>query len=57
MLCGALPGRTKETAKDVAGFIREGLTVERMDTEQVRVTLRGCGCPKVKQLDLSEATP
>lgn len=48
------PGYEKATAKDVAGFIKDGLTIEQMDTEQVRVTLKVCACPKNVQhgLDL-----
>ena len=49
----------KEVARDVAGFIREGLVVEKMDTEQVRTTFHRCTCPKSKmpkelELDLQE---
>lgn len=38
------PGDEKATAKDVAGFIMGGLSIERMDTETVRVTLHRCTC-------------
>ena len=34
----------KEVAKFVAGFIKDGLTVEQMDTENVRVVLQKCVC-------------
>lgn len=49
----------KEVARDVAGFIREGLILEKMDTEQVRVQFQRCICPKSKmpkelELDLQE---
>jgi hypothetical protein len=46
------PGREKQTAKDVAEFIKEGLAVEQMDTKQVRVTIQSCACPKDTQLEL-----
>ena len=32
----------KEVAKDVAQFIKEGLTVEQADTEYVKANLRTC---------------
>ncbi len=50
-----MPGHEKQTAKDVAGFIKGNLSIEQMDTEQVRVTLHECTCPKpreAKQFDL-----
>ncbi len=37
-----LPGQEKETARDVAQFIREGYTVTRMESEEVRVQLHAC---------------
>jgi len=49
--CGCLvfavvdvPGREKETAKDVAEAIRDGLTIERVTTEYVRVNFTSCKC-------------
>jgi hypothetical protein len=57
--CGAIvaacvdtPDRKKETAKDVAEFISDGLTVERMSVEDVRAGDWKCKCPKDMQLDL-----
>lgn len=51
--CGAIraatvaePGHEKRTAKDVAEFIRSGLTVEPMETEAVRVASWTCTCPR-----------
>ena len=38
-------------AKDVADWIRRGLTIEQLDTEQVRVQLQHC-CHDAKQLTL-----
>lgn len=38
---------TKETAKDVADFIRSGLKVERVLIDDVRATLRACKCKKL----------
>jgi len=34
----------KELAKDVADWIREGLSVEQVDSEQVRIQMWGCRC-------------
>jgi hypothetical protein len=39
-----MPEHAKQVGKDVAGFISEGLTVERISTEEVRVRLGGCKC-------------
>lgn len=36
------PDDAKTVAQDVAGFLRSGLKVEPMDTEEVRKRLRGC---------------
>lgn len=47
-----VPGQEKDTAKDVAGFIKDGLKVEQMETDQVRVTLGRCTCTKDQQLTL-----
>lgn len=35
---------TVEVAKDVAAFVREGLTIETMDVEQVRLQFGSCTC-------------
>ena len=32
----------KEVAKDVAEFIKEGLSIEKVDTEYVRANLKSC---------------
>ena len=44
----------KIVAKDVAGFIKDGLTIEQMDSAQVRVVLESCKCSDKsgKQLSL-----
>lgn len=41
------PGRPRETAKDVARYVRDGYRVERVTCQFVRENLRGCapGCP------------
>lgn len=36
------PGDEKRVAKDVASFIKDGLRVERVTNEEVRLTLRRC---------------
>ena len=35
---------TVEVAKDVADFVREGLTIETMEVEQVRLEFGSCTC-------------
>lgn len=51
--CGSLvaasvdsPERAKETAAFVAEMIRDGLRVERVDSDVVRVSFDYCACPK-----------
>jgi hypothetical protein len=36
----------REVAKDVARFIREGLSIEPMEVEEVRAAFGKCTCPK-----------
>jgi len=36
------PEHAKSTAKDVAGFIRDGLAVERMTVDEARAALKFC---------------
>ena len=43
-----MPDMPKETAKDVAEFIRGGYTVERVPVEDFRGGPFGCKCAKVK---------
>jgi len=38
------PERKREVAKEVATMIKEGLTVERVDSEVVRVQFHRCTC-------------
>ena len=38
------PDRPKDVAKDVAGFIRDGLTIERVSVEEVRERFNDCQC-------------
>jgi hypothetical protein len=38
------PKWKKETAKDVAQAIKDGLEISRVDTETVRVEMKGCSC-------------
>jgi hypothetical protein len=40
------PAYRKDNAKEVARWMRDGLTIERMDVEAVRVYLHECTCPK-----------
>jgi hypothetical protein len=42
-----LPKYAKDTAKDVAKWIRDGLTVERLDVEVVRQQFKSCPHKKV----------
>jgi len=43
------PAYVKDNAKEVARWIRDGLTVERLDVDAVRIQLHSCTCPgKVK---------
>lgn len=49
--CGALvaatvdnPERKRQVAQDVAEFIRDGLAVERVDSDVVRVQFSRCTC-------------
>lgn len=44
------PGREKETAKDVAEFIKDGLLIERVSAEYVRKNFSYCECNKDKQI-------
>ena len=50
------PGRKKEVANSVAEWIVDGLEIERVDGESVRVTFASCVCPRWEQdeLPLSE---
>ena len=36
----------KYVRKDVAEFMRDGLTIEQMDVEEVRKSFAACICPK-----------
>lgn len=36
----------KDVRKDVADFMREGLSIEQMDVEEVRKSFASCTCPK-----------
>ena len=38
------PDHAKDVAKDVAGFIRKGLSIERVSIEKARVRLNRCEC-------------
>lgn len=55
-ICADLPGNERETAKDVAAWIRAGLIVERISHDQVAAALEHFGCmhrePKVSQLQM-----
>jgi len=42
----------KEVAKDVAGFIRDGMTIEQVDSEYVKEHLRPCKCKESEQAPL-----
>ncbi len=42
----------KAVARWIAGFIKDGLTVKQMDSEQVRAALRRCECK-----DIAESAP
>jgi len=41
-------GHRTEVAKDVAGFIKDGLLIEQVDSEVVRTQVWGCKCPKAQ---------
>ncbi len=46
-LCGATvdnPDRPERTARHVAGFIREGLTITRVTHKAIREELQWCTC-------------
>ena len=52
------PAYAKDNAREVARWIRDGLTVERFDVDAVRVMLHECTCPskvKAKQGELFPA--
>jgi len=55
------PAYRKDNAKEVARWVRDGLTIERMDVDEVRVYLHSCTCPKKqkpgKQDELPMAAP
>lgn len=40
----------KETAMDVAVWIKDGYTVEHVDAEYVRLNLKSCKCGKQEEL-------
>jgi hypothetical protein len=42
------PQHKREVAKDIAGFIRQGLSVERITVERVRKELKRCECEDSK---------
>ena len=53
------PKYAKDNAKEIARWIRDGLTVQNMDTEEVRVKLGGCPkcCPHLfKKKDAEQVT-
>jgi hypothetical protein len=43
-VCVDHPDLAKETAKDIAAYVRSGRTVERVAIEESRVMLRRCRC-------------
>ena len=52
-----MPGHEKQTAKDVADFIRDGLEIGRESVEVVRANFNSCSCNKTqeeKQIGLFE---
>lgn len=51
------PDHAKSVAKDVASFIRDGLIVERVESQVVRDLFQSCACrrkPESDQLSLFE---
>ena len=54
-----IPGREKETGKDVAGFIKDGLIIERHTVEHVRANFNYCDCrnkPDTSQISIPGMT-
>lgn len=54
--CGAIvaatidePARKRQVAQDVAEMIRDGLAVERVDSDVVRVRFSRCTCEEVAE--------
>ena len=47
-----IPGMEKETAKDVAEFIKDGLEIGRETVEFVRANFNPCECNQKKQEQL-----
>jgi len=43
-----VPAHGKDNAREVASWIRDGLTVERLGVEAVRAQLHRCTCPAVR---------
>ncbi|MCK9568589.1 hypothetical protein M0R72_06580 [Candidatus Pacearchaeota archaeon] len=46
-----IPECRKETAKDVAEWIRNGLTIERVPSAEVKTLLKACHCDE-KQISM-----
>jgi hypothetical protein len=40
------PAYQKDNAREIARWIRDGLTIERLDVDAVRTYLHSCTCPK-----------
>lgn len=47
-----IPEHKKDTAKEVASWIRDGLLVSRMTVAEVRASDWGCECKKTERMKL-----
>lgn len=49
------PAHRKDTAKSIAAWVKDGLTVERRTVEWVRENLRPCKCEPQRNQELEAA--
>lgn len=54
-VCVDDPSHKRETAKTVAGYLREGLTIERVTMAEYPNRFKGCKCDKVGEMTFGEA--
>ncbi len=50
-----LPDHANDVAREVASFIKSGLTIERVSCEEVRVRLTGCKCEEEATTEKAES--